>query len=77
MFAVVVDAATPYPTKDNNRFICTLKCVDHTYFTEGTAAQETYKHFCCIFYAKRPEDCPQIACVGDVIRIHRASVREY
>jgi hypothetical protein len=58
IYGVVVDAALPYHTKDNNRYICTLKLIDHTYNTLGVKAQDTYKYLNCIFYAKRIEDCP-------------------
>ncbi len=39
--------------------------------------RESFKSVNAVFYAKRVEDCPQIKCIGDVIRIHRASVKEY
>lgn len=35
MYGVVVDAALPYHTKENNRYIVTLKVIDHTYHSRG------------------------------------------
>lgn len=58
MYGVVVDAALPYHTKENNRYIVTLKVIDQTFFSKGTEARDTYKSLNCIFHAKRQEDCP-------------------
>ena len=60
IYGVVVDAALPYHNKDSNRFIATLKVIDHTFHTRGTEAKESFKFLNCIFHAKRIEDCPQI-----------------
>jgi hypothetical protein len=53
MYAVVVDAALPYHTKENNRYIVTLKVIDHTYHSRGTEERDSYKALNCIFHAKR------------------------
>lgn len=58
IYGVVVDAALPFHTKENNKFICTLKVIDHTYHTKGTEARDSFKFLNCIFHAKRVEDCP-------------------
>ena len=68
---MVVDAALPYHQKEQQRYICTIKIVDHTYYSKGTEASDTYKFTNCVFHARRIEDCPQINTIGDVIRIHR------
>lgn len=77
MYAVVVDAALPYHTKENNKYIVTLKVIDHTYHSRGQEERDSYKALNCIFHAKRLEDCPQINHIGDIIRIHRGSVKDY
>jgi hypothetical protein len=76
VYCVVVDAALPYHHKEQQRYICTLKLIDHTYYTRGTEPADSYKHINCVFHARRIEDCPQINMIGDLIRIHKAQVRD-
>lgn len=76
IYGVVVDASLPYKTA-NNKYVCTIKVIDQSHHTLGTEARDSYKFINCIFHGKRIEDCPQIRCIGDTIRIHRASVKEH
>lgn len=77
IYALVIDASLPNPAKDQNKFICTVKIIDHTYHSTGNEPSPSYKHMSCIFYAKKAQDCPQPKHIGDIIRVHRASVKEY
>jgi hypothetical protein len=78
LYGVVVDASLPFHNKDSNRYICTMKIIDQTLHTTGCSENlQQYKHLNCVFHAKRIEDCPQIKQVGDVIRVHRAQVKDF
>lgn len=77
-----MDASLPIKSAAN-KFVCTVKVVDHTYHSRGTerransSAGPAFKFVNCIFYGRRPEDCPAVASVGDIIRIHRATPKEH
>ena len=51
--------------------------IDPTWHSEGCLADKEYKHATVVIYAKRFDDCPLVAQIGDVIRVHRANFREY
>lgn len=73
-YAVVMDASLPH--KANNKWVSTLKLVDATHHSTGSAARET-TFINCIFYGRRQEECPEIACIGDIIRVHRATAKQF
>eukprot|EP00347_Sterkiella_histriomuscorum_P019882 403339949 len=78
-FGVVIDAAYPYKNQ-NGRFLCSVKVVDHSFHHKdkgGESSNQSPQHATVIFYAKRFEDLPIIKRIGDVIRVHRATKREY
>ena len=78
VYGVVVDASYPSNTKD--KWICSLKVVDvslHTTDDEDLEKQKHFEHAIIVVYAKRFEDCPIVRQIGDVIRVHRANVKEY
>ncbi len=72
-FGVIIDAAFPYKTQQG-KYICTVKVVDHTLHHKGDHAPV---YATVIIYAKRQEDLPVISNVGDVIRIHRATLKQF
>ena len=76
VYGVVVDASVAFHQKDTNRYICQLKIIDESHHTLGNHEKQC-KFITVVFHGKRVEDCPHIKQVGDVIRIHRAQVKEY
>jgi len=76
-YAVVIDATFPYKT-NSERYICSLKIVDpslHIKNQKGTGDASDYATL--VLYAKRFEDLPIIQRIGDIIRVHRATLRLY
>jgi hypothetical protein len=76
-YAVVIDATFPYKT-NSERYICSLKIVDpslHIKNQKGTGDSSDYATL--VLYAKRFEDLPIIQRIGDIIRVHRATLRLY
>jgi len=66
-YGVITDATFPYKVHAD-RFICSLKVIDPT----------CKKNHCqVVIYAKRFEDLPIVHRVGDIIRVHRATLRMY
>ena len=74
-YGMIIDASYPYKTP--NKFICTLKVVDASMNSIGSDVNKNFKFATVIVYAKRLEDCPIVRKIGDCIRCHRASVKEY
>jgi hypothetical protein len=70
VYGVIVDATFPYKV-NQQLYICSLKIADST-LNAGTKGSDWAS---VVMYAKRFEDLPIIARVGDIIRIHRASLR--
>lgn len=76
-YAVVIDATFPYKT-NSERYICSLKIVDpslHIKSQKGTGDASDYATL--VLYAKRFEDLPIVQRIGDIIRVHRATLRLY
>lgn len=73
----MIDATFPYKT-NQDRYICSLKIVDPSLYVKtqkGTGDSSDFATL--ILYAKRFEDLPIITRLGDVIRVHRATLRLY
>jgi len=68
VYGVIIDATFPYKVS-KDRFICSLKIVDNTHNGK--------EHASVVIYAKRFEDLPIVHRVGDIIRLHRATLRIY
>jgi hypothetical protein len=68
VYGVIVDATFPYKT-NNEKFICSLKIVDPSLNGKEFAS--------VVIYAKRFENLPIVHRLGDIIRLHRASLRMY
>jgi hypothetical protein len=68
-YSIIIDATFPYKSH-SDRFLCLLKVVDPSCHTKGDYAQ-------VIIYANRFEDLPIISRLGDVIRVHNASLKKY
>lgn len=72
IFGVIIDATFPYKT-NQERYICSLKIVDPSLYNKG----KDNEYATLVLYAKRFEDLPIITRLGDVIRVHRATLRLY
>lgn len=75
VYAVIIDASFPYKT-NKDKYICSLKVVDPSLNLKrekGTGDSSDYATL--ILYAKRFEDLPIVTRLGDVIRVHRATLR--
>ena len=63
---------------NKEKYICSLKVVDpslHVKSQKGTGDGSDYATV--ILYAKRFEDLPIVSRIGDIIRVHRATLRLY
>ena len=72
VYGVIVDATFPY--KQNSKlYVCSLKIADPSLnaSTKGT------DYATVVMYAKKFEDLPIVLRVGDIIRLHRATLRMY
>ena len=69
---MIIDATFPYKT-NQERYICSLKIVDPSIYVKG----KENEFATLVLYAKRFEDLPIITRLGDVIRVHRATLRLY
>lgn len=54
-----------------------MKVVDHTLHSTTETASNKIQHALLTFFAKRVEDLPVARKIGDIIRIHRASVKDF
>lgn len=73
VYGVIIDATFPYKTA-NERYICSLKIVDQSLYKKSGDASDFAT---LVLYAKRFEDLPIITRLGDIIRVHRATLRLY
>jgi hypothetical protein len=72
IYGVIIDATFPYKVS-KNKFVCSLKVVDSS--LNGQGKKNEYASI--VLYASRFEDLPIVSRVGDIIRVHRASLRLY
>ena len=75
-FGVIIDAAYPYKNQQG-KFICTVKVVDHSYHHRGGSDTVQPVFATVIIYAKRLDDLPVVTNIGDIIRVHRATMKQY
>ena len=68
-YGVITDATFPYKI-NSNRFICSIKVIDPTLNPKN---KQDWAQV--IIYATRFEDLPIIHRIGDIIRIHNATLR--
>jgi Telomeric single stranded DNA binding POT1/CDC13 len=75
IYGVIIDATFPYKT-NQERYICSIKIVDPSLYIKG---QKGDGSDCAtlVLYAKKFEDLPIISRLGDIIRVHRATLRLY
>ena len=72
VYGVVIDATFPYKV-NSKLYVCSLKIVDPSLNTSGKGGG----YASVVMYAKRFEDLPIVLRIGDVIRLHRATLRMY
>ena len=76
VYGVVFDASTPY---FKNKCSCQIKLIDHT--LNSKAAEVTAKgantYISCQFFANDTKTLPHVIHIGDIVRIHRATISIY
>jgi len=72
VYGVIIDATFPYKV-NQSLYVCSLKIVD----TSLNASTKGDNYASVVIYSKRFEDLPIILRLGDVIRLHRATLRMY
>ena len=75
-YGVIIDAAYPVQSS-KGKWICSLKVVDGTCHSLGDEKQKHTDYSIIIIYASRFEECPIVRQIGDIIRVHRANVKNY
>jgi len=70
-YGVIVDATFPYKV-NKKLYVCSLKIVDPSLHTGNKGEYATV-----VMYADRFEDLPIVLRLGDIIRLHRATLRMY
>ena len=73
-YAIVLDATFPHKSFKSNRYLVTLKIADLTsrFNNEGIVDFTSI-----VFFANKFDDLPVCQKVGDIIRVHRATVGTY
>ena len=72
VYGVIIDASFPYKT-NSKLYVCSLKIVDQTLNASGKNSD----YATVTMYAQRFEDLPIVLRIGDIIRLHRATIRMY
>ena len=72
VYGVIIDATFPYKV-NQQLYVCSLKIADASLNATSKGADWAS----VVMYAKRFEDLPIVLRIGDIIRIHRASLRVY
>ena len=72
VYGVIIDATFPYKV-NQNLYVCSLKIADQSLNT----ATKGGDFASVVMYAKRFEDLPIVLRIGDVIRLHRSTLRMY
>jgi hypothetical protein len=68
IYGVIIDASFPYKS-NTDKYVCSLKVIDPSLNGKEYAT--------VVIYAKRFENLPIVHRLGDIIRVHRASLRMY
>lgn len=73
-FAVIMEATFPHKSSKLDRYFCTLRVADPT---SGATAEGIAECCTLVLIANKFEELPICHRVGDIIRVHRATVHEY
>lgn len=71
-YGVIIDATFPYKV-NKKLYVCSLKIVDPSLNTGAKGSD----YASVVMYADRFEDLPIVLRMGDIIRLHRATLRMY
>ena len=75
VYGVIIDAS--FPNKVNSeKYVCSLKIVDPSVHSKGGKASDN-DYATVVIYGNKFEDLPIADRVGDIIRLHRATLRIY
>ena len=73
-YAVILDAQFPHKSFKSEKYLCSMKIADQSSIINNDGIIE----YCnLVFFANKFEDLPISQRVGDIIRVHRASVQNY
>lgn len=76
VYGIIIDAAFPHKVSED-KYVCSLKIVDPSLHCKTTNKPSDNDFAAVVIYAKRFEDLPIISRVGEIIRLHRATLRLY
>ena len=75
-YGVILDAQFPHKSFKSDKYVCSFKVADPGCFIDKK--DSGHVNFCTlVMFANKFEDLPISQRVGDIIRIHRASVGMY
>lgn len=74
-YATILDAQFPHKSFKSDKYVCSMKIADQSCNIEKSNGW--VKHCTLVLFANKFEDLPISQKVGDIIRIHRATVGEY
>ena len=75
VYGVIIDATFPYKV-NKDKYVCSVKVIDNSLHYKGAKAGDN-GFATIVIYAKRFEDLPIVHRVGDILRVHRATLRLY
>ena len=80
IYGVVIDAAYPIQQGAKGKWLVTLKVVDGTLHPLGNerrvnVSEDDVEFAVVIIYASRFEDCPIVRQIGDIIRVHKSTLK--
>ena len=75
VYGIVIDATFPHKVSADH-YVCSLKIVDPSLHSKSNKASEN-DYATVVIYAEKFEDLPICNKVGDIIRLHRATLRMY
>ena len=73
-YAVVLDATFPHQSFKSKKYLTTFKIADATSRMDNKGVCD---YISIVFFADKFEDLPVCQRVGDIIRVHRATVATY
>jgi hypothetical protein len=73
-YGIILEATYPHKSFKTNKFICTLKIADPY---QPINEEGIIQHCTLVLFANKMEDLPISQRVGDIIRVHRATLTEF
>jgi hypothetical protein len=75
-YAVILDAQFPHKSFKSDKYVCSMKIADASCSISNRDVG-LVNHTSLVLFANKFEDLPISQRVGDIIRVHRATVGEY